>query len=146
MMNAMTAARPILLYDGTCAFCQATVRLVLRNDTRGTLRFASLQGKHGRAVIAANPELDGVDSIVWVDPEIDGRPARVLTRSQAAFRVARYLGGLWRLWLVFVVIPRPIRDRIYSLVARHRHRLMGTAERCVVPPADARDRFLDEDS
>jgi predicted DCC family thiol-disulfide oxidoreductase YuxK len=97
-------------------------------------------------VIAANPELEGIDSIVWVEPDADGRTARVLTRSQAALRVARYLGGAWRLWLVFVVVPRPIRDWIYDLVARHRHRLMGTAEGCVIPPADARERFLDEDS
>lgn len=144
MVKAMEQNWPLLLYDGTCGFCHATVRFVLRRDIRGTLRFASLQGENGRAVIDTHQELVGVDSVIWVETNTDGKPSLVLTRSSAALRIARYLGGAWRLLLVLWIVPRPLRDWIYDRIARHRHRLMGATDDCVVPPADARGRFLDE--
>jgi predicted DCC family thiol-disulfide oxidoreductase YuxK len=134
---------PVLLYDGTCGLCSATVRFLLRRDKKQLLRFASLEGDYGRSVLDTCPELEGVDSIVWSEPATADHPAHVLTRSAAALRIALYLGGAWKLTLVFTVVPRSIRDWVYDLVARHRHRLMGSSEQCLVPPPEARDRFLD---
>lgn len=117
--------------------------MVLRHDRRKTLRFASLQGAYGTAVRARHAELDTVDSIVWVEPgEEDGREA-VAERSEAALRVARYLGGWWILTLAARLIPRPIRDALYDLIARHRHKLVGGGASCLLPAPDARWRFLD---
>jgi len=110
---------------------------VLRHDRRRTLRFASLQGAFGNRVRASHPELDRVDSVVWVEG------GRVLVRSDAALRVARYLGGWWRLALLARALPRPLRDAGYDLIARHRHRLGGDGPQCLVPDPAVRDRFLD---
>ena len=140
----MTTNQPLLLYDGTCGFCQATVQFVLRHDRKRSLRFARLEGEHGRAVIETHPELEGIDSIVWVEENANTGASRVLTRSGAALRIVRYLGGAWLLLLVFREFPRPWRDRLYDFVARHRHRLMGRAESCLVPAEEDRHRFLDE--
>jgi predicted DCC family thiol-disulfide oxidoreductase YuxK len=137
------ASAPLLLYDGTCGFCAESVQLVLRHDRAGTLRFAALQGATGVALRAANPGLDRVDSMVWVEPDAAGGPGRVYTRSDAALEVARYLGGWWRLALVGRLLPRPLRDAAYDLVARHRHRLLSEGPACLVPPPDVRARFLD---
>lgn len=134
---------PVLLYDGACGFCGTAVRLVLRHDRRGTLRFAALGGAYARAVVGRHPELEGSDSMVWLEPPAGGLPERVLVRSAAALRVARYLGGPWRLLLAGWLAPRPLRDALYDLVARHRHRLSGAAA-CVVPDAAQRARFLEE--
>jgi predicted DCC family thiol-disulfide oxidoreductase YuxK len=134
---------PVLLYDGACGFCGATVRLVLRHDRRGTLRFAALGGVYGERVAGRHPELAGVDSVVWVDPPGEGEPERVFVRSAAVLRVAGYLGGPWRVLLAAWAVPRPLRDAAYDLVARHRHRLPGAGEACVVPTPDQRARFLD---
>ena len=136
-------AAPVLLYDGTCGFCAESVQLVLRHDRRGSLRFAALQGAFGRAVRSRHPELDGVDSMVWVDPAQDGRSEQALVRSDAALRVARYLGGPFHLARVAGLLPRSVRDTAYALVARHRHRLTPGGPRCLVPPPDVRERFLD---
>jgi predicted DCC family thiol-disulfide oxidoreductase YuxK len=134
---------PILLYDGTCGFCAASVRLVLRHDRRHTLRFASLQGEYGTAVRSRHGELDRVDSIVWVDPDSEGGKEAVAVRSEAALRVARYLGGWWTLGLAGWVIPRPIRDALYDLIARNRHKLVGGGASCLLPDPEVRQRFLD---
>ncbi len=133
---------PILLYDGTCGFCAESVQLVLRHDRRKSLRFASLQGDYGISARARHPELEGVDSIVWVDPAAP-EGERLLVRSDAALRVARYLGGWWSLGMAALVLPRPLRDAAYLFIARHRHRLLASGQSCLLPGADVRDRFLD---
>ena len=134
---------PVLLYDGTCGFCADSVQLVLRHDRRRTLRFASLQGPFGVDVRARHPELAQADTVVWVEPASSGRTERVLVRSDAALRVAAYLGGWFHLVRLAAILPRPLRDAAYDLVARHRHQLSGGGPSCLVPAADARARFLD---
>ena len=133
---------PVLLYDGTCGFCADSVQFVLRHDRRGTLKFAPLQGAAGGAVRAANPALERVDSMVWVEAAPAGAPRRVYTRSDAALRIARYLGGAWHLARIARLVPRGIRDGVYDLVARHRHRLSSGGAACLVPGAEVRGRFL----
>ena len=133
---------PVLLYDGTCGFCAESVQLVLRHDRQGTLQFAALDSTLGRALLARHPELGGVDSVVWYQPAHDGVGERLLTRSSAALRVARYLGGPWLLATVGFIIPRVFRDALYDLVARHRHHLSGGSRQCLVPTPEQRARFL----
>jgi predicted DCC family thiol-disulfide oxidoreductase YuxK len=133
----------VLLYDGTCGFCAESVQLVLRHERRQTLRFAALQGDFGAAVRARHPAIGQVDSVVWLEPASASSPERALVRSDAALRVAGYLGGWFTLARVGGLVPRPLRDRAYDLIARHRHRLLATGPSCLVPPADVRARFLD---
>jgi predicted DCC family thiol-disulfide oxidoreductase YuxK len=136
-------ASPVLLYDGTCGFCAESVQLVLRHDRRRTLRFAALQGAYGSALRARHPELEAVDSMVWVDPAGVGKAEQVLVRSDAALRVARYLGGWWNVATIGKLLPRPVRDALYNLIARHRHRLLDTDPSCLLPEPEVRERFLD---
>ena len=134
----------MLLYDGTCGFCAESVQYVLRHDrARRTLRFASLQGATGARVRDRHPELDAVDSVIWFERDAAGGDV-ILVRSTAALRVLRYLGGAWRViaWLA-AAVPRPLRDGVYDLVARHRHKLVRAAPMCVVPGPDQRERFVD---
>jgi predicted DCC family thiol-disulfide oxidoreductase YuxK len=138
-LSELRGGAPILLYDGSCGFCSTSVQFVLRHDRLGTLRFAAIQSPFSERVLAQHPELRGVDSVVWVDP-VKGQ---VLTRSAAGLRIAAYLGGMWRLALILRIVPRPIRDWGYDLVARHRHLLIGRATQCLVPSSDVRHRFLD---
>lgn len=134
---------PVLLYDGTCGFCARSIQLILRHDRRGTLRFAALQGTYGAAVRSRHPELAGIDSMVWVEPETPGNPERVSVRSAAGLRIARYLGGIWQVALAARVVPRAVLDAAYNLIARHRHHLPGAHDMCLVPPPEIRTRFLD---
>jgi predicted DCC family thiol-disulfide oxidoreductase YuxK len=136
----------VLLYDGTCGFCADSVQLVLRHDRRGTLRFASLQGAFGQAVRARHPELSRADTVVWVEPASPGREERVLLRSDAALKVASYLGGWFHVTRAAAVLPRRLRDATYDLVARHRHQLSADGPSCLVPGPDVRARFLDSGS
>ncbi len=134
-------AAPVLLYDGVCGFCNKTVQMILDHDRRGELRFAALQSDYGRAVVARHTELRGVDSVVFVERR--GVGERVHVRSDAALKVAAYLGGFWKLFLAARVLPRGLRDYLYDLFARNRYRLFGKYDSCMLPPPEVRSRFLD---
>ena len=134
---------PVLYYDGTCAFCAASVQFILKHERRGTARFAALQSAAGEALRARHPELAGVDSMVWVEPGDGTRTEAASVRSTAALKAAAYVGGPWRAALIGWIVPAPIRDGVYDLIARHRHRLLRGGERCFLPPPAARSRFLE---
>jgi predicted DCC family thiol-disulfide oxidoreductase YuxK len=117
------------------------VQFILGRDRRGEMRFAALQSDYGRAVVERHPELRGVDSVVLVEQAAGGE--RIYTRSDAALKVAAYLGGFWKIFLAAKVIPGGLRDYCYDLFARNRYRFFGKYDSCMLPPPEARSRFLD---
>jgi predicted DCC family thiol-disulfide oxidoreductase YuxK len=135
----------LLLYDGTCGFCAANVQFVLRNERkRTTLRFAALQSPIGAEVRARHPEIEGVDSVIWVEPSSGAVGEQVFVRTAGVLRVLQYLGGIWRLLAgVFALVPRPIRDWGYDFIARHRHKLTRGGPTCLIPSPEQRARFVD---
>jgi predicted DCC family thiol-disulfide oxidoreductase YuxK len=136
-VNEFSEAGPILLFDGVCNLCNAAVRFVLDHEKRPELSFASLESGTGRKIVKdAFGEEEVPDSLVLFE---DGG---IYVRSEAALRIARRLGGPWGLLGVFRAIPRPVRDLVYDLVAKHRYRWFGRLQRCPVPAAEVRDRFL----
>ena len=134
-----SADSPLLLYDGHCALCNGWVRFLLRVDRGGAMRFAPLQGETGTAFRARHSSLEGVDSMVLVEPK--GSEERVSVRSTAVLRVLRYLGWPWKVGLIGYLLPREIRDSLYDVVAWWRYRLFGRYDACPLPPAEARHRF-----
>jgi predicted DCC family thiol-disulfide oxidoreductase YuxK len=143
--TAGAGASPLLLYDGACGFCAASVQFILRHERQHALRFAALESEAGRQVRGRHPGIADIDSMIWVEHP-GGTEERVLIRSAAGLRIARYMGGVWRMALIAGIIPRPIRDAAYNIIARHRHRLIAGAYQCYVPSPSERQRFLDQPS
>ena len=142
METAPTTNAPVLLYDGVCGFCNKTVQGLLALDKHGALRFAALQSPYGAGILARHPELANVDSVIYI--EQPATPAeRAFVRSTAALKIASYLGGVWRLALAAYIIPRPVRDALYDVIARNRYRFFGKHDSCLLPPPDVRARFVD---
>jgi predicted DCC family thiol-disulfide oxidoreductase YuxK len=134
----------ILLFDGTCGFCARNVQFVLKRERRRrTLRFASLQSETGVDVRSRHPELERVDSVIWLEPGGGDEADTVYVRSAAVLRVLRYLGGVWSaLAAIAAIVPVFIRDWVYDLVAKHRHRIVS-GDMCLLPSPDQRARFID---
>jgi predicted DCC family thiol-disulfide oxidoreductase YuxK len=131
---------PLLLYDGVCGFCNKSVQTILAHDRRGTMKFAPLQSELGKSLLAKH-DLQGIDALVFVDRS--QIPERVYVRSGSALKVAEYLGGWWKGFLIFTLVPRPIRDFFYNLFARYRYRFFGKYDSCMLPAPETRARFLD---
>ena len=137
----MSVKRPLILFDGVCNLCNSTVRGVFEHDSEGRFRFATLQSAAARAElenVAGADEIGALpDSIVLLDA--DG----LHTRSAAALRIARALGFPFALLGLGVLVPRPIRDAIYDLIARNRYKWFGRRDTCMTPTPDLVTRFLD---
>lgn len=127
----------LIVFDGICNWCNAWVNIVMARDPHRRFRFATLQSEPGQRLRRSLglPTQD-FDSFLLLESGV------VYTHSSAALRIVRHLEGLWPLFYLGRIIPRPLRDRLYGLVARHRYRLMGRATTCRVPTASERDRFL----
>ena len=128
--GAADNSSPIILFDGECGFCQRSVRFVLRHDKRGVFRFAARQSGAGLRLLAEHglpPE--GVDSMVLLEDD------REYTHSTGSLRIVRRLRFPWWLGYAGIVVPRPLRDAAYKLVARNRHRLpMSCSRDDAIPP------------
>jgi predicted DCC family thiol-disulfide oxidoreductase YuxK len=131
-------AGPLILFDGVCNLCNAAVQWVIERDRRGVFRFGALQSEAGRAALrGAGTAEDLPGSIVLIDG------AGTHTGSDAALRIARELGFPWSLAAVARAVPRPLRDGVYSWVARNRYRWFGRRESCMVPTPELAARFVD---
>ena len=126
---------PVLLYDGSCGFCARSVQFVLRHERSPVLRFAPLDSAAGMSARAALADPAKTDSMILLDGPV------ALVRSDAALRVASIMGGPWRIAALARALPRRLRDAVYDLVARHRHRLPG-APQCMLPPESEAARFM----
>ncbi len=132
----------MLLFDGVCNLCSRTVAFLVRRqpqkaETPGTLRFAALQSPAAELLLAAlDAPVPLPDSMIVVDG------GKLYTYSDAALRLAKRLPFPWPLLTVFRIVPRPIRNWLYRLVARKRYNWFGKKETCMVPTADLRARFL----
>lgn len=130
-------AHPIVLFDGVCNLCNGAVQLIIRRDPAGRFRFASLQSPPGEELLARfGIDRNLTDSVILVEGD------RWYQESDAALRVARELKGAWKALAVFRVIPRPLRDAAYRLIACNRYRWFGKQETCWLPTPELRGRFL----
>jgi len=132
----LATSPPLLVYDGSCGFCSRSVQFILRHEQSHDLLFVTRESPLGQD-LRRHFHLEAVESMLWVDGD------KVATESSAVLRAARYLGGVWFiLAAIGSLVPAPIRNWAYRLIARNRRRLSSSATVCLVPTAAQRDRFL----
>jgi predicted DCC family thiol-disulfide oxidoreductase YuxK len=128
----------ILLFDGVCNLCNKAVLFIIPRDPYGNIHFASLQSETGHHLLARHrmPE-NKLDTLVLLE---DGK---AYVKSTAVLRIVRKLYRLWPLLYVFILVPRPLRDKVYDWIAKNRYRWFGKKEQCMIPTPDIRKRFLE---
>ncbi len=134
----MDARGPILLFDGVCNFCNASVNFVIDHDPDARFRFAALQSEAGQALLRAH-DLGELPLSTMV--LLDGGKAYL--DSEGVLRTALLLGGAFTLLAPLLLLPRALRDPLYRAFARNRYRLFGRAAQCRVPTPELSARFLE---
>lgn len=127
----------VILYDGVCIFCSRWVRFVVARDTAHRFRFTPIQSGYG-AQLAKTFGIDPDDPDT--NAVVHGGVAHM--KSDAALTVLGNLSG-WSWTRALFAVPKPLRDAVYSLIARNRYRIFGKYETCFVPDADMRARVLE---
>jgi predicted DCC family thiol-disulfide oxidoreductase YuxK len=127
----------LILFDGVCNLCNALVQFVIRHDPNGKFHFAAIQSDIGRKIFQKYG-LDPTDlqTFVFISDN------RIFLRSSAAIAVVSHFGGAWRMCAIFWLVPRFLRDAVYSVIARNRYRWFGRKDTCMIPTPEIEKRFL----
>ena len=138
----------VVLFDGVCNFCDASVNFVIAHDPDGYFKFAPLQSEAGMALAAEydlaseTAAVDAADDRIPIDSVILVEDGRAHTHSTAALRIVRKLSGIWPVLYAFIIVPKPIRDFFYRVFAKYRYRMFGKKDECMLPSPEVRARFL----
>jgi predicted DCC family thiol-disulfide oxidoreductase YuxK len=128
---------PILLFDGVCHFCDQAVQFVIRHDKKETYKFAALQSTTGQELLKTfHLPTTTFNSLLVV------KGTNYYTKSTAVLEICHTLGGAWKLLALFKIVPRPIRDLFYDVIAKNRYKWFGKNDQCMIPGPDVRKRFL----
>lgn len=117
----------IVLFDGICNLCNGAVKFIMKHDRQKIFSFAPLQSEKGKALMRKYglPE-DKSDTIIYL------RDDEHYELSTAVLKILKDLGGIWKPFYAFIIIPPFIRDFFYRMIARIRYRVFGKTDQCVI--------------
>lgn len=135
--NIIESNRAIVLFDGACNLCNASVNFIIKRDKKDTFRFATLQSPFGQG-LSKRFNVDTVkdESVLLYQNN------RLYTHSTAAIKISEKLSGFWPVFYVLIIIPKPIRDFAYNIIARNRYKWFGKREHCMIPTAGLKHKFI----
>ncbi len=133
------AEHPVILFDGVCNLCTASVQYVIKHDPKRLFRFASLQSDFGNKILNDfDLPLNDPNSFVLLAGN------KIYDRSTAALMVAKKLKGPVSLLYIFIIIPKFIRNLVYSFIAKHRYKWFGKKTTCWLPTPELKQLFIDQ--
>ncbi len=136
-MNSAQNNFSIILFDGICNFCNASVNRIIKNDKNNRFKFAALQSEKGVA-LQKNYTIDytKIDSIILIEGD------NVFYKSTAILKIVRHLGGAYSLLYGFIILPPFIRDFFYDIIAKNRYKWFGKKEVCMIPSPKLKEKFI----
>ena len=127
----------VLLFDGFCNLCNGLVIFIIKRDSKSKFKFAALQSSAGQTLLKKyGLSSDDINTLVYV------KGGNIFLKSSAVIHILKDLGGLWKLFIVFIILPKFIRDFFYKLIAKWRYKILGKRETCMIPTPEIRQRFL----
>ena len=138
MLDKLPKHKKIILFDGVCNLCNSSINYVIDKDVKDEFRFLALQSNLGKELqnyLGISP--DNLDSIILYIPN-----EAYYIKSTAAFKIISSFSGLWKLILIFNIIPTSIRDIVYDLIAKNRYKWYGKQEQCRIPTPKLKSKFL----
>lgn len=134
---AVNQNKSIILFDGVCNLCNASVIFIIKRDKKDIFRFATLQSDFGQNLFKRfNVDAIKNDSVFLYQDD------RLFTHSTAALKISKNLSGLWPILFVLIIIPKFIRDFAYNLIAKNRYKWFGKRESCMIPTPELRHKFI----
>jgi predicted DCC family thiol-disulfide oxidoreductase YuxK len=132
------ASHPVILFDGVCNLCTASVQYVIKHDPKRLFHFASLQSAFGEKILTDfNLPANEFNSFILLSNN------KIYDRSTAALMVAKKLKGPVSLLYIFIIIPKFIRDMVYGFIAKNRYKWFGRKAECWLPTTELKQLFVD---
>ncbi|MBK5277574.1 MAG: thiol-disulfide oxidoreductase DCC family protein [Bacteroidia bacterium] len=141
-MGALDPVEPnhVILFDGLCNLCSGSVQFIIRRDSKEHFRFAALQSPFGQYQLHKfGLTTNQLYSIILIKDE------KYFQKSDAALEITRDLDRFWPALYIFKIIPRFMRDWVYTIVATNRYTWFGKKDSCMIPTPQLKSRFLDNE-
>jgi predicted DCC family thiol-disulfide oxidoreductase YuxK len=139
MIELAMSYHTTVIFDTDCVLCSGMVHFVLRHERAPTIRFVGAWSATGLSLAAEH----GLSRADLNETYLVIENGRGFTKSDAGLVVARHLKVPWS-WLgLFRIVPRAMRDGVYSMIARRRYRWLGQKTHCFLPPPGMADRYVD---
>jgi len=130
--------KSIILFDGVCNLCNASVNFVIKHDKKEHFLFASLQSDAAKEILLQfHLKNLKIDTIILIEAN------KVYYKSTAALLIVKHLEGPFKLLFGFIIIPKFLRDWIYRFIANHRYNWFGKRESCMMPSFKLKNRFIE---
>lgn len=130
--------KKIILFDGVCNFCNASVLRVIKYDKKNVFLFAALQSDIGLQITTHfKIDTSKIDSIILITSDED-----FALKSTAALKILKEFNGLWKVLQVCWIIPTFIRDHIYNYIAKNRYKWFGKKDTCMLPTEEIKSKFI----
>ena len=128
----------VVLFDGVCNLCNSSVNWIIDHDKKNQFQFASLQSAYGsKKVIEIGLADDYMDTVVLIKDD------KVFTHSDAILHIAKHLGGIYSLAVVFFIVPKFVRNFFYKIVANNRYKWFGKRDTCRMPTPELKSKFIE---
>jgi len=138
-MNQLPKHKKLILFDGVCNLCNASVQFVIKHDKKDVFRFAALESDIGQRLIKKH----NIDTIKTDSILLYTTTHGIKIKSTAALSIAKHLGFPINLLSVFFIIPVFIRNWVYNYIAKNRYKWFGKRAECMIPTQELRAKFLD---
>jgi predicted DCC family thiol-disulfide oxidoreductase YuxK len=128
----------IILFDGVCNLCNGLVNFIIKKDHKSKFKFCALQSSQGKLLLQKfNLDADEINTIVFINGD------KCLQKSTAVLNIFYELGGIWKIFYIFIIIPPFIRNFVYGAIAKSRYRIFGKRNACMFPSEEIRNRFIE---
>lgn len=138
-MKNLPKDKKIILFDGVCNLCNASVNFIIKHDKKDLFRFVPIQSNLGQNIlyyIGIQPL--NMDSVILYEPKI-----AYYYKSSAALEIMKNLGGFFYFIIILKIIPRSILNMIYDFIAQNRYKWFGKKESCMIPSEELKSKFLE---
>ena len=131
--------KKIILFDGVCNLCDASVQFIIKNDKNDVFRFVAIQSELGQQIIKyLGIDTSKTDSIILYEPRV-----AYYFKAEAALRIAKELRIWHSVLYIFIHVPNFIKNGVYDFIPKNRYKWYGKKEACMIPTPELKAKFLD---
>ncbi len=132
------AEKSVILFDGVCNLCNGFVNFLILRDKKDKFQFGSMQSSKVKELLNQyQHRADDLSTVILI------KHNKLYSQSSAVLKILRQMSGAWPLMYAFIIIPKPIRDFIYQIIARNRYTLFGKKDSCMVPNPRWKAKFIE---
>ena len=138
-MVDLPKGKKIILFDGVCNLCNNFVNMIIKKDKNNSFVFTALESNHGQKITNhLKIDTSKIESIILYEPGVSYD-----FKSTAALKIMVEFKGFWWCFQLGYILPEPLRDGIYDIVAKNRYKWFGKKDSCMIPTPELKEKFLD---